>query len=231
MDSKLKPISEVFNEIHKKFGANLTAGQSYLELAETHECRARMITHVGQILGELADDEHQRLISKYFDEVFGDLVCALYFFYTGLDVPGRMMLRRALELSLVGIAYWDNPASFWAWNSKNRDISFTELEDYLLGQGYARYLEVVGCEDISVLQSSMKDLRKIFGLLSNVVHPKPYNFETASPTRFIFSEEDLKISLALLKDVQISLLKIVFCRFPNIREPLLASFPNLPSLI
>ena len=231
MDAKLKPISDVFNEIHEKFGGNLSLGEPFLELAESHECRARIIRHAGQLLGVMASDEHQKLISTYFDEIFGDMVCSLYFFFTGLDIPGRMMLRRSLELSLVGISYWDDPASFWAWNSKNRDVSFSELEEYLLSQGYARYLEVVGCLDVSIMQASVKELRKIFGILSNVVHPKPYNFETVSASRFVFSENDLKVSLDLLEAIQISLLKIMACRFSVIQPALVSSFPNLEKLI
>lgn len=230
MDSQPKPISDIFSELHDKFGRNLNMGATYLELAEPHECRARMIRHAGQILSKEAVEEHQKLISSYFDEIFGDMVCSLYFFYTGLDVPGRMVLRRALELSLVSVSYWDSPAAFWAWNSKNKDISFTELEEYLSGPGYARYLEAIGCLDTSVVHGAVKELRRSFAVLSNVVHPKPYNFETISPGKFIFFEPDLQISLNLLKDVQIALLKILLCRFPEMHTPLIKSFPNLSQM-
>lgn len=231
MDSKPKSLSELFDDLHKKFGANLVDASRFHELAAPHECRARVIRHVGVLIGRQAVADHQKLISGYFDEIFGDMVCSLYFSFIGLDIPGRMMLRRALELCLAGISYWDNPAAFWAWNSKNRDISFTELEEFLGGQGYAKFLESEGCSEPQLVLSSIKVLRKQFGLLSNVVHPKPYNFETSSSAKYTFVEDDLRTSLEMLESVQCPLLRILLCRFPMLHKELYVAFPTIDELI
>lgn len=159
MDAKRKPLSDLFHEFHVKFGENLKTASPDYSLAEDHEVRTRLIRHIGILLGQKENNlEHQKLISKYFDEIFGDMVCALYFAFIGLDNPARIILRRALELGLASVCYWDNPTAFWGWNSKNQDISFGELDESISSAGYLIFIESEGCVNYAdwgqVLQSN-----------------------------------------------------------------------------
>lgn len=232
MDSKPKALPELLDAIHEKFGSNLKDGSIDYHLAEKHELRARIIQQIGVILGKKPTNlEHQKLIAKYFDEIFGDMVCTIYFSFSGLDNPARVILRRALELALVAIAYWDNPTAFWGWNSNNDDISFTELEKTIGSIGYQKFLEAQGCSTHADAKAAVKTLRDQYSKLSNVVHPKPYNFETGLSNKFAFSSSDLKISLEMLENVQTPFIKILICRFNFLSPELKAVFPNIDQLL
>lgn len=233
MDAKLKPLPDLLEALHKKFGENLTTGASAddYNLAVKHEIRARVIQYIGVILGKRSTNlEHQKLISKYFDEIFGDMVCAIYFSFSGLDNPARMLIRRALELALVTIAYWDNPAAFWGWNSNNDDISFKELTKLLSGTGYQKFIEVEGSKILNTVEF-VKKLSDQYANLSNIVHPKPYNFETMLSNKFFFSSNDLKTSLGIIEVIQISFIQLLLCRFNSIDTELKIVFPKLEELI
>lgn len=232
MDSKPKALPELLIALHEKFGLNLKQGTKDYGLAEKHEIRARIIQHIGVILSKRTDNlEHQNLIAKYFDEIFGDMVCAIYFSFSGLDNPAKIILRRALELALVTVAYWDNPTAFWGWNSNNDDISFTELEKSISSMGYQKFIAVEGCGSSTDTRDAVKMLKAQYSKLSNVVHPKPYNFETGFSNKFAFSSEDLKDSLEILENVQCPFIKLLLCRFKSIADELKIAFPNLEQLI
>ena len=63
---------------------------------------ARTLASARDYLETRADTaQHQRELARYLDEVFGDLICALYLTFCGMNVPARMLLRRSLELGLV----------------------------------------------------------------------------------------------------------------------------------
>jgi hypothetical protein len=232
MDAKPKPLSNLLAALHKKFGENLTSGASANDyhLAVKHEIRARVIQHIGVILGKRSTNlEHQKLIARYFDEIFGDMICSIYFSFSGLDNPSRILLRRALELALVTIAYWDSPSTFWGWHSNNDDVSFKDLAKLLSSAGYQKFIEVEGCK-IPKVAEAVRILSDQYATLSNVVHPKPYNFETGLSHKFSFASADLEASLEILENVQISFIRLLLCRFNAIDAELKEIFPKLEEL-
>ncbi|KVH77963.1 hypothetical protein WJ42_00545 [Burkholderia cepacia] len=119
-----------------------------------------------------------------------------------------------LELGYVVLAYYDNPAKFWDWNSNDKDISFSDLESTLASDGYITFLSRASDIDITNYRKTIISLRSAYGELSNVVHPKPYNFETTVDGAFQFSAPHLQKVLNLQETLHKGLLTLIFCRFP-----------------
>jgi len=105
----------IFEKLMAKFAANLEQSLkvSTAELSAA-ELKARACAQVGRILVEAPElTSTQREITCVFNEVFGDLICSLYFAGCGLDRPAQMILRRALDLGVATVYLWDLPHEFW----------------------------------------------------------------------------------------------------------------------
>lgn len=232
MDIRPRPFPDLLQSLHDKFGVNLGLAKSRAEIAGKCELTSRIIQHIGVLLGKNAAVlEHQKLIAKSFDELFGDLTCAIYFAFCALDNPSRMILRRALELGLVCLAYWDDPRLFWQWKAHDGEVRFSDLFATVSNKGYMQFLSEEGWCTEGDVQLPLNVLKNEYSKLSNVVHPKLYNFETDLPHRFQFSESDLLTSIQAISMVEKSLLQLFLCRFRTIKVELEAAFPMLDELM
>jgi hypothetical protein len=214
-----RPVSleKILLGLQAKFGTNLTAALPFAGLAQQHEVRSRRFGLAREFMAAQANQTHQKELALKVDEVFGDFVCALYLAYCGMDVPARMLVRRALELTLVIVSCWDRPAEYWAWQTHDEDVSFTKIHQYLFSSGYKTFLEKEGVSDVSKLVDCLTKLQSIYSDLSNVVHPKPYNFETDSAHPFVFSKAELEKTLSLIGRGQTKLLQLLIFRFPDLQ--------------
>ena len=224
-DAKPKSVEELLTSLHHKFSSNFDLARPSIILATDVERRARALSIARDYLEKLAADaQHQRELAFCLDEVFGDAICALYLTFCGMNVPARMLLRRSLELGLVVGAYWDSPVNFWNWKTHDSDIRFSELSGHLKSAGYKtmceRQSEIAKVDSKDVLEN----LDRLYSQLSNVVHPKPYNFATAGINAYSFDPDELRKTLSFALTVLSSISTILSARFaalsPILRESL-----------
>ena len=213
-DEKPLPLSEILAELNRKFTSNLQSSAQYAGLAQSQEVQGRRFCVTRNYLEEAARRPHEKAIAVEFDEIFGDSISSLYLAFCGLDNPARMLTRRALELGLVLICYWDRPAEYWGWKSHDDDVSFSKLLQYLNTPGYLTLLDSEGNARTGAMTERLATLPSLYSKLSNVVHPKPYHFETGHPQAFEFTEADLRKTLALLLEAQAAVLDLLISRFP-----------------
>ncbi|WP_128850327.1 hypothetical protein [Burkholderia catarinensis] len=215
MDTKSVELETILAALHAKFAGNQAEAIAYTREMRPADALPALFFHVSEFLyGKKDSAVHEKLLAQYLKEVFADGVCATYLAFSGLDTPARVLLRRMLELGYVVLAYYDNPAKFWDWNSNDKDISFSELESTLGSEGYITFLSHASKIDVTNYRKTILSLRSAYSELSNVVHPKPYNFETTVDDAFRFSAPHLQNVLSLQDTIHKGLLVLIFCRFP-----------------
>lgn len=224
-DLKRRPVNEIIGLLHMKFSQNIASAEGCAHLAGRHEARARKIGIARDYLEGAADTKHRRDIALAFDEVFGDSIISMYFAFCGLDVPSKMLMRRALELGMVLVCYWDMPAEYWKWKGLDEDISFSKLHSLLTSTGYYLFLKEEYGNVVDESDEVVLKLPALYSRLSNVIHPKPYNFETKDISCFSFEASDLSGTLSLLGETQVALLSILSRRFPALVENMSAEVP------
>ena len=217
-DEKTVPLSAILEKLHIKLGNNISCAAKYDELTIPHEEGARRLGNARSVLKHLAKAKHQNEMADQFDELFIDSTAALYLTFSGLDVPACMLARRSLELGLVLVCYWDSPVDYWAWKSHDADISFSKLYSYISSDGYKSFLAEEGKDNSEKFLDVINNMPKLYSTLSNVVHPKIYNFEITSDEVFGISESELRETLQRIKSVQDCLLVILETRFPEMNN-------------
>ncbi|WP_156393269.1 hypothetical protein [Burkholderia sp. Leaf177] len=223
-----RPLSaeELLAALHSKFSANFSNTRTIHSLAGTLEARARALSLAGKRLDSLAGDAiHQHELAKYIDEIFGDSMCATYLSCCGLDVAARMLLRRSLELGLVVAAYWDAPVDFWNWREHDGDIRFTTLCAYIESDGYTTLCRKQGKSEEVDVKPTIKTLERLYSVLSNVVHPKPYNFSTTQERMYTADPEEVRKTLGYAVETQQIIATILCWRFPDFND-ILTSAPK-----
>lgn len=216
-DTRPLSVDEVLSALHKKFSQNFTASKAEINKAGRSEQLARSLSVCASHLEELAGDaRHRKLLAKYLDEIFADSVCALYLAGLGLTVPARTLLRRLLELGVVVLAYWDSPADFWNWRDHDGDIRFSELNARLTSNGYATFLSNLPRPTPVDARVVFGGINFLYGELSNVVHPKPYNFVTTAQAAYAFDEAAFAETIRLAEQVYSSLYSMILARFPEL---------------
>lgn len=220
-DARPLTVDELLSALQLKFTENFSASRPHAQDAIDVERQARALSAASKHLHEVAaDSAHQRELANYLDEVFGDSVCAIYLSCCGMNVPARMLLRRSLELGLAVAAYWDSPVDFWTWRDHDGDIRFATLSAYLKSPGYktlCRKQSQVSSVDCA---ETLQDLDSLYGELSNIVHPKPYNFTTAGANAYAFSEDGLKLTLSYARQVLYAISTILSARFAQLSTSL-----------
>ncbi|MEG1767612.1 MAG: hypothetical protein RR311_04055 [Comamonas sp.] len=215
MDAKSVKFEKIIGSLHAKFGRNQGAAIAHMKDDLPSDALLIAFFHVSEFLSKKKDcAAHEKLLAEYLKEIFADGVCVAYLAVSGLDTPARVITRRILELGYVVLAYYDNPAKFWDWNSNDKDISFSELEAFILSEGYISFLSKVSVVDSVRYCSVASTLRLAYAELSNVVHPKPYNFSINFDGAFDFNGSNLSKVLHLQETVCKGLLFLLFCRFP-----------------
>lgn len=214
-----RPLStvELLQALHSKFSVNFAESQTSLALAEHVEHQARMLSlATEQLRAEAGESVHQAALATYLDEIFGDCMCALYLASCGLCVPAQMLLRRALELGLAVVAYWDAPVDFWKWREHDGDIRFTELCSYLESAAYKTFLKHQFLGVTADLSDLLLELTPLYRDLSNVVHPNPKNFTTKPGGGYLFRKDDFTKTVQLSEKVYGILTKLMIKRFPKL---------------
>ena len=200
----VRPLNagELLSALHLKFADNFNGSRSMHTQAIEVERQARSLAGTSSQLQRLSSNSpHQFALIKCLDEIFGDSMCALYLACCGMTVPARMLLRRSLELGLVVVAYWDSPVDYWNWQEHDEDIRFSTLFAHLQSPAYKTMCQQqfpVSSVDSS---DSLNSLEKLYKDLSNVVHPKPYNFSTAGATAYSFQSADMTKTLAYASQI------------------------------
>lgn len=211
-DKKFIPVSELLVKLHHKFEQNFATAKPFAEFAANTESKARVLGLVRGFLERKAALKHQREIAAQFDEIFSDSTIAVYLAFIGLDVPARMLARRSLELGLVLLSAWDRPADYWAWKSHDEDVSFSKLLAHISSGGFKSFVREEG-HITSDFDKAVSDLPVIYSELSNVVHPKVYNFETGNEAAFNITQGDLRETLRHIENMQRCLLTLLGTRF------------------
>jgi hypothetical protein len=215
VDTKTVELGTIVTALHAKFAENQVQAISHTRNAQLSDALSSIFFHVSEFLYQKESlAAHERLLAQYLKEVFADGVCAIYLAFSGLDTPARILIRRMLELGYVFLAYFDNPARFWDWNSNDKDISFSDLESTLGSEGYITFLSHASRLDVATYRKAIVSLRAAYSELSNVVHPKPYNFETTVDDAFAFNASHLQSVMRMQETVHKGLLYLIFCRFP-----------------
>ena len=217
--SDARPLStgELLSALNRKFDENFQASIAVQHEAVGAEKVARMVSEAAAGLQLRAGtNTHQRMLANYIDEIFGDSVCALYLGCSALDVPARMLLRRSLALGIVVVAYWDAPAEFYQWRDHDGDIRFSALYSDLTRPGYLTYLENLRAGVPVDEKSVFGPLPGLYSELSNVVHPKPYNFSTVAKRAYTFDVDTFRKTVKLAEKVYGSVLLLLQTRFPDL---------------
>jgi hypothetical protein len=216
-DARPLTVEELLSALHLKFSDNFSVFKLHADSANEVERQARALSVASNMLEKTAGDSvHQRELARCLDEVFGDSICAVYLSCCGMNVPARMLLRRSLELGLVVAAYWDSPVDFWAWREHDGDIRFATLCTHIRSAGYTtlcqKQARVSSVDSSKVLQ----DIDSLYGDLSNVVHPKPYNFSTAGANAYVFNDETMRKTLSYAGRVLSTIATLLSARFAEL---------------
>jgi hypothetical protein len=214
-DSRPLSASELLERLHKKFAQNFASSVSFQVRAATAEQLARTLWEKRSGLNAPNRQRHQDELSVYLDEIFGDCVCALYLASCGLNVPARTLLRRSLELGLAITSYWDSPVEFWQWRMHDGDIKFSSLLAQLQTEGYSTFLAQLPRDKPPDISGTLERVRKLYSDLSNVVHPKPYNFSTGSGNGYDFSAGEYDRTVTYAEQVARALIELLDARFPT----------------
>jgi hypothetical protein len=210
-----KSLAAVFLGLHEKFSENLRAAvaSEVILLAET-ERKARAVNEVSAVLRESATlTKTQQEILCIFDEVFADLIGSIYLASVALDNPARMLLRRSLELGLATVYLWDMPHLYWTWKQHDGDLNFREMVDHISSLPYSTFV-AADCPTYTagpLIDATLAN--KLYRKLSNIVHGKISDFESNSPTRFVYVHEEWKSHLALTRSIEDLLLGLWKQRF------------------
>lgn len=185
--------AKIFPELHKKFGSNIAEAMANCEAGyEEAEIKARSIISIADALKLSSRSVTQTDIISLFEEIFSDLVCSVYLSSAALDVPAKMLLRRALELGIAVLYLWDVPHIYWAWKELDCDLNFKQMIETLSSEQYCAFVKKENPEyDSSQIIDAAK-CNKLYRKLSNVSHGKSTSFESYNPSRFAYCETEWK---------------------------------------
>jgi hypothetical protein len=171
--------------------------------------------------------ETQREVTCVFNEIFGDLICSLYFAACALDRPAQMILRRVLELGVATVYLWDLPHVFWGWKQNDVDLNFKEMMEHLASPGYKSFLSIANGRAAGRDVLDGPEARKLYRDLSNAIHGKLSTFETLISDRFTHTQADWGGHLILVGRVERLLLTMWNIRFHEVELGLQSNMPQL----
>ena len=218
----------MLGSLHKKFGTNIgSLTQQAVELLERIELNCRAIdgafselirTHCG-------DDRQKRECASLVQEIFADFSLAMYLFASGLIVPARMLIRRALELGIAVVYMWDLPHEYWGWKQHDEDLSYSKMIEHLASPRYLTHLAVLSGKEISDQCCDVEIAKKLYRKLSNTVHGKLDGLPPLSPERYSSETNQVEEQLKLAFDVQRLLIDTWLNRFPTLAPFIKSEFP------
>lgn len=223
-------IKSIYEQLNEKFQANISASLSdNSSLREEIELRARAISAFCEICGKSTVSSHHRELSEIFNEVFSDLIVSVYQASCALDKPAQVTLRTGFELGISIVYLWDYPTQYWAWREHDRDLSFTEMIDYVGSEPYKTTLFKIHGKDVGHDIDTGK-CKEVYRRLSNTTHGKPSSHESNLRDRFNYTSEDWNSHLRLVRRVEIELLTLFSCRFYHEYMQIKDKLPKLKSL-
>jgi hypothetical protein len=219
----------VLVELNAKFAGAL---QQALQVEKASyakaELKARAITETAEILKASAHlSSSQKVILCLFDEVFADTICSIYLAGCSLDKPAQILLRRAFEVGVASVYLWDLPHRLWGWKNHDNDLNFNEMLEYFDADAYRTFLKAENADYKGDDLPDFASARRLYRNLSNVVHGKYSDFETALPNRFQHSVADWKTHLERVLEVEDILTSLWKARFAEVARDLPTHLPQL----
>lgn len=222
-----KAPKDIMIELHKKFDDNFNEWKH----VENIKLDRTLIflngtAAVGELLSKKSTSKHHDICCKIYDEIFSDGASALYLASISMDKPANIVLRRILELGVAALYLWDMPHMAHSWNSYDQDLSFTEMLNHINSKGY---LEYVGFENSITIENELlpsKQLQKIYGNLSDIVHGKITTFESSMPERFKFVEQEWVEFSNSIEEILEVLLKAFITRY-DFQDEILNQVPKI----
>jgi len=219
----------IWLELSRKFHSNLSLALTQeAKLVSRAEIQARAIPVVARILSEeqgLTDWQRDALCM--FDEIFADITCSIYLGACGLDKPAQAILRRALEVGAATVYLWDLPQVFWGWKEHDRDLNFNEMLEHFSNPGF---ISSVKRQNPTFAKMEMMDAslaRSLYRNLSNIVHGKMKSFESLLPDKFQHNQDDWRLHLERVCNVERVLLELWNDRFASVSKRLNSELPQL----
>ncbi|MFZ3408123.1 hypothetical protein [Vibrio chagasii] len=222
-----KDPREIMVELHEKFNNNFTVWKAVenIELDRTLTL-LKGTAAIGDLLRESSNSKHHEICCKIYDEIFSDGVSALYLASTSMDKPANIVLRRVVELGVAALYLWDMPHMAHSWNSHDQNLSFTEMLNHINSKGYRDYVSLESSIYIGKELIPSKRFQKIYGDLSDVVHGKITTFESNTPQRFQFVEQEWLNFIVLIEEILECLLRAFVIRY-DFKEKIYNKLPLL----
>ncbi|WP_429140805.1 hypothetical protein [Aeromonas allosaccharophila] len=214
-----KSPHETMRIINDKFNDNFELWYSLTDhKLEKTFIGLQCISLIGEILSKKKISKHHDICCKIYDEIFSDGVSSIYLASHAMDKPANIILRRIIELGLASIYLWDMPHAAYSWNDYDHDLSFSEMMNHVNSKGYIAYVNSENNGKITSELFSSSRAQKIYGNLSDIIHGKITTFETSTPDRFKFSNNDWNSFIELIEEVVTIIIKALFNRFDISRD-------------
>jgi hypothetical protein len=214
-----KEPRQVMIELNEKFNGNFNEWKSLSDpKLENSFIGLNCIAAIGEILNDRKSSKHHEICCKIYDEIFSDGVSSIYLASNAMDKPANIVLRRIIELGLAAIYLWDMPHMAFSWNHHDQNLSFTEMLNHVNSKGYISYINTENQNNIESELISSSRAQKIYGTLSDIVHGKITTFESLTPERFKFVENEWYQFITLVEEVIGMLVKAFLRRFDIAQE-------------
>lgn len=225
-----KSPEEILAELCEKFSRNFEDWQNLDDKGLKKIFRLlREITVVGEVVSEKYNTStHQQMCCQIYDEIFSDMVTAIYLASNGINKPANIVLRRVLELGLALIFLWDMPHRVFAWKNHDEDLSFSEMLKHVNSKGYLDFVsdETGLVDETEIFPSSQ--CQKIYGQLSDIAHGKIYTFESSLIERHSFRKDDWEKFINVCERIMKIIIKANLRRF-EIEESVKTKMNLVPS--
>ena len=222
-----KSPENILQEINVKFDSNFKEC-----LKNNKEDLSRLflylrgIAETGEILKSKGQLKHHEKCCLILDEVFSDIVTAIYLASVAIDQPANIVMRRALELGISTIYLWDMPHALYSWESHGLNLSFNEMVTHINSAGYKSYVENEIGSKLEEELIPTKFVGAYYSEFSDIVHGKLTSFESNLSKRFSFCYEDWSKFVSKCEEVSGLLLTCYIKRF-QIKVDLLERIPAL----
>jgi hypothetical protein len=228
-DLSVPEFNELLPELSNKFVSNLTECLKLNPINLSNiEAKGRAIALLGSVLrtsGYSARHHTELLVT--FDEIFADTVLSILFAGWGLDIPARIILRRALELGIAVLYLWDLPVQFAGWKDHDKDLNFREMTEHLSTDSYKTFISSENPAYKGEQVLNLTCINHLYRRLSNTSHGKWSTFEALSRHPYSFDSADWSGHLRTIAEVEDLLLGLWRLRFPHEYGKLTHELPTI----
>lgn len=214
--SRLEP-TEILRKLNHKFSSNLeSAIASPLATLSNIEIKTQVLGEFGVFLQKVdSKTPTQSQLAMVAEEVFADVVSSMYLASIGLVMPAHMSMRRALELGVALVYLWDLPHVFWGWKECDKDLSFSEMLEYLESKSYRSFLANTINFPLDATLVDIRRLREIYRITSNTTHGKIATHKVLMGDGFSHSATEWSDCLDLLDGTTSAVIQLWFHRYPS----------------